>query len=131
MLYKTRWEIEQVFDETKTKLAEKKSWATTTTAKGLQAQFVTSGHHLRLRLQDWQQQPGVENPAEIQPRQKRLPQPARARQKTGQTLPLGYRILQRFTPAPFKLIRWLRGHWHRPTSLAQARLQLRSRYARL
>ena len=28
LLYKTRWEIEKVFDETKTKLAEKKSWAT-------------------------------------------------------------------------------------------------------
>ena len=34
LLYKTRWEIEKVFDETKTKLAEKKSWATTTTRRG-------------------------------------------------------------------------------------------------
>jgi len=28
LLYKTRWEIEKVFDETKTKLQEKKSWGT-------------------------------------------------------------------------------------------------------
>jgi Transposase DDE domain len=34
LLYKTRWEIEKAFDETKTKLQEKKSWATTPTAKG-------------------------------------------------------------------------------------------------
>jgi hypothetical protein len=33
LLYKTRWEIEKVFDETKTKLQEKKSWATTATAR--------------------------------------------------------------------------------------------------
>jgi hypothetical protein len=37
LLYKTRWEIEKVFDETKTKLQEKKSWATTTTAKEMQS----------------------------------------------------------------------------------------------
>lgn len=131
LLYKTRWENEKVFDETKTKLAEKKSWATTTTAKEMQAQFVAVVHNLLLLLQDWQQQQGVENTAEIQRRQKRLTQQERALQKTGQTLPLVYRILQRFTQAPFKLIRWLRVHWHRSTSLTQALLQLRSLYARL
>ena len=42
LLYKTRWEIEKVFDETKTKLAEKKSWATSDTAKEMQAHFAAS-----------------------------------------------------------------------------------------
>lgn len=131
LLYKTRWEIEKVFDETKTKLAEKKSWATTTTAKEMQSHFVAIVHNLLLLLQDWQRQQGVENTAEIQRRQKRLTQQETALQKTGQTLPLIYTLLQRFTQATFKLIRWLRAHWHRPTSLAQALLQLRSLYARL
>ena len=131
LLYKTRWEIEKVFDETKTKLAEKKSWATTTTAKEMQSHFVALVHNLLLLLQDWQQQQGVENTAELQRRQKRLTQQETALQKTGRTLPLVYRILQRFTQATFKLIRWLRVHWHRPTSLSQALLQLRSLYARL
>ena len=131
LLYKTRWEIEQVFDETKTKLAEKKSWATTLTAKEMPAHFVALVHNLLLLLQDWQQQQGVENTAEIQRRQKRLAQQETELQKTGRTLPLIYRILQRCTPAPFKLIRWLRVHWHRPTPLAQALLHLRSRYAKL
>jgi len=131
LLYKTRWEIEKVFNETKTKLQEKKSWATTTTAKEMQSHFVAIVHNLLLLLQDWHQQQGVENTAEIQRRQKRLGQQKSDLKKTGQALPLVYRILQRFTQATFKLIRWLRAHWHQPTSLPQALLQLRSLYAKL
>lgn len=131
LLYKTRWEIEKVFDETKTKLAEKKSWATTTTAKEMQSHFVALVHNLLLLLQDWQQQQGVENTAEKQRREKRLTQQKTELEKTGRTLPMIYTLLQRFTQATFKLIRWLRVHWHRPTSLPQALLQLRSLYARL
>jgi hypothetical protein len=131
LLYKTRWEIEKVFDETKTKLQEKKSWATTTTAKEMQSHFVAISHNLLLLLQDWHQQQGVENTAEIQRRQKRQDQQAGALKKSGQTFPLVYRILQRFTQATFKLIRWLRVHWHQPTSLHQALLQLSALYAKL
>ena len=131
LLYKTRWEIEKVFDETKTKLAEKKSWATTTTAKEMQSHFVAIVHNLLLLLQDGHQQQGVENTAEIQRRQKRLDHQESDLDKTGQTLPLVYRILQRFTQATFKLIRWLRVHWHQPTSLPQALLHLRALYAKL
>ena len=131
LLYKTRWEIEKVYDETKTKLQEKKSWATSATAKAMQAHFVAIVHKLLLLLQDWQQQQGVEHTAEIQRRQKRLAQQQTDLAKTGRTLPLVYRILQRFTQATFKLIRWLRVHWHQSTSLPQALLQLRTLYAKL
>jgi len=131
LLYKTRWEIEKVFDETKTKLAEKKSWATTATAKQMQAHFVAIVHNLLLLLGDWHQQQGVENTAELQRRQKRVEQQERELQRTGRTLPLLYTLLQRFTQATFKLIRWLRVHWHRPTPQSQALLQLRSLYAKL
>ena len=131
LLYKTRWEIEKVFDETKTKLQEKKSWSTTTTAKEMQSHFVAIVHNLLLLLQDWQQQHGVENTAEIQRRQKRLARQESELKQTGQSLPLVYRILQRLTQATFKLIRWLRAHWHQSTSLSQALLQLRTLYAKL
>ena len=131
LLYKTRWEIEKVFDETKTKLQEKKSWATTATAKEMQAHFVAIVHNLLLLLQDWHQQQGVVNTAEIQRRQKRLAQQPADLEKTGQTLPIIYPVLQRFTQATFKLIRWLRVHWHQPTSLPQAQRQLRTLYAKL
>lgn len=131
LLYKTRWEIEKVFDETKTKLAEKKSWATTTTAKTMQAHFMAIVHNLLLLLQDWQQPQGVENTAELQRREKRQAAQEAELKKTGRKLPMIYTVLQRFTQATFKLIRWLRVHWHRLTPLAQALLQLRSLYARL
>ena len=131
LLYKTRWEIEKVFDETKTKLAEKKAWATTTTAKELQSHFVAIVHNRLLLLQDWQRQQGVENTAELQRRQKRVDHQKTDLKKTGRTLPLVYPPLQRFPQATFKLIRWQRGHWHRPTALPQALLQLRSLYAKL
>jgi hypothetical protein len=131
LLYKTRWEIEKVFDETKTKLAEKKSWATSDTAKEMQAHFVAIVHNLLLLLQDWHQAQGIMNTAEIQRRDKRQEQQKTELKKTGKTLPLIYTALQRFTQATFKLIRWLRAHWHRTTSLTQALLQLRSLYAKL
>ena len=126
LLDQTRWEIEKVFDETRTRLAEKKSWATTTTAKEMQAHFVALVHNLLLLLQDWQQQQDVENTAEKQRRQKRWDEQETERKKTGRTLPLNYTVLPRFTQATFKLIRWLRVRWHRPTSPAQALLHLRS-----
>ncbi len=131
LLYKTRWEIEKVFDETKTKLAEKKSWATSATAKAMQAHFVAIAHNLLLLMADWHEQQGVENTAENKRRDQRQEHQKAALQKTGGTLPLIYTVLQRFTQATFKFIRWLRVHWHRPTSLAQALLHLRRLYAKL
>ena len=131
LLYKTRWEIEKVFDETKTKLAEKKSWATSDTAKEMQSHFVALVHNLLLLIQDWQREQGVENTAEQERREKRQAAQEIELKKTGRTLPLIYTVLQRFTQATFKLIRWLRVHWHHPTSLSQALLQLQSLYAKL
>jgi hypothetical protein len=131
LLYKTRWEIEKVFDETKTKLQEQKAWATSVTAKAMQAQFMCLAHNLLLLLQDQHQQLGVANTAESERKQKRLEQQEHALASRKKTLPLLYKAIQRFTQATFKLIRWLRTHWHQPTSLAQALQQLRGLYARL
>jgi hypothetical protein len=131
LLYKTRWEIEKVFDETKTKLVEKKSWATSDTAKEMQAHFVAIVHNLLLLMADWHEQQGVENTAEMERRDQRQEQQKTALKKTGGTLPLLYTLLRRFTQATFKFIRWLRVHWHRPTPLAQALLHLRCLYAKL
>jgi hypothetical protein len=45
-LYKTRWDIEKIFDQVKNKLVEKKAWATSDTAKNMQAQFICIAHNL-------------------------------------------------------------------------------------
>ena len=131
LLYKTRWEIEKVFDETKTKLQEKKSWATSPTAKEMQSHFVAIVHNLLLLVQDLHQQAGVENTAETERKQKRQQQQEKVLAENQQTLPRIYKTLQRFTQATFKLIRWLRTHWNLPTSLHQALLQLQRLYAKL
>jgi len=131
LLYKTRWEIEKVFDETKTKLQEKKSWATSPTAKAMQAHFMAIVHNLLLLQQDRHDQQGLTNTAETQRRQKRLHHQEQALTNQRQTLPLIYKILQRFTQATFKLIRWLRTYWHQSTSLSQALLHLQRLYAKL
>ena len=55
LLYKTRWEIEKVFDKTKTKLQEQNSWATTPAAKQMQSHFVALVHNLLLLVQDLHQ----------------------------------------------------------------------------
>jgi len=39
-LYKMRWDIEKSFDKVKNKLGEKKAWASSATAKSMQAQFI-------------------------------------------------------------------------------------------
>ena len=131
LLYKTRWEIEKVFDETKTKLQEKKSWATSVTAKEMQAHFVALVHNLLLLVQDRHEQQGVTHTAEAERKQQRQEQQEKALAEKRQTLPLIYTTLRRFTQAPYKLIRWLRVHWHLPTSLTQALLQLQRLYATL
>jgi len=38
-IYKMRWDIEKVYDEMKNKLDEQKAWASTPTAKTMQAHF--------------------------------------------------------------------------------------------
>jgi hypothetical protein len=131
LLYKTRWEIEKVFDETKTKLQEQKAWATSVTAKQMQAEFMAITHNLLLLVQAQHDQMDVHNHAESQRKQQRLKQQEQALARQKKTLPLLYKVNQRFTQASFKLIRWLRTHWHQPTPLTQALHQLQCLYAKL
>ena len=131
LLDKTRGEIEKVFDETQTRLAEQKSWAASDTAQARQAHFVALAHNLLLLRAGWHEAPGVENVAENQRRDQRQEQQKSALQKTGGTVPVIHTLRRRFTPATFKLIRWRRVYWHRPTPLDQALLHLRSLDAKL
>lgn len=70
-LYKSRWDIEKIFDQVKNKLAEKKAWATSDTAKSMQAQFVCLAHNLMLILEQCLKKEGVVNEIENNRRQKK------------------------------------------------------------
>ena len=52
LIYKQRWDIEKVFDELKSKLAEKKSWASNRAAKSAHAQFLCVAHNLMVLIEE-------------------------------------------------------------------------------
>jgi len=50
-IYKKRWDIENVFDQFKNKLMEKKAWPKSANGKCTQAQFMILTHNLTLLLE--------------------------------------------------------------------------------
>jgi len=49
-LYRRRWDIEKVFDETKNRLDENKAWASSENAKNIQGKFIELAYNLLLLL---------------------------------------------------------------------------------
>lgn len=128
-LYKTRWDIEKIFDQVKNKLAEKKAWATSDTAKNMQAQFICIVHNLMLILEQRLKKEGVENEIENNRRQKRLDK-ALARIKTSNDkLPVFLTTPKRPTQLSVKFIRWLRNNLYTNTSWLEAMGALKRIYA--
>ena len=106
-LYKMRWNIEKSFDEVKNKLGEKKAWATSATAKSMQAQFICLSVNLLHLIEHELEQAGIGNVAEKKRRAARLGQ-AKAvvtRQKT--VLPKALLMVRHITQHSAKLIRWV------------------------
>jgi hypothetical protein len=129
-LYKLRWDIEKIFDEVKNKLSEKKAWATSDTAKTMQAQFICLAHNLMLIFDRYLEQNGIENKKENDRRKARLDKALKNisgidRKK----LPLFLTTPKQATQRSVKFIRWLRNHLFINTSWAEAMGSLRRIYA--
>ena len=108
-LYHRRWQIEKVFDCLKNKLNEKKSWATSQTAKAAQAEFLCLTHNLIRRLeQQLAHQEGVVNQPDRKRRQDRLARQKALTEKAGRLWPSTWETLQKPVQYSVKLIRWLR-----------------------
>ncbi len=106
-LYKMRWNIEKSFDEVKNKLGEKKAWATSATAKSMQAQFVCLTVNLLQILEHDRGSEGIHNEPEEKRRAWRLGQ-AKARAASQKTLlPKALFLVQQMTQHSVKLIRWV------------------------
>ena len=86
-LYRTRWDIEKIFDDIKNKLSEKKAWATSDIAKEMQAQFVCIAHNLMLILERCIEKEGIRNNIENNRRSKRLKEVLKKRKAKKKTLP--------------------------------------------
>jgi len=127
-LYKTRWDIEKIFDQVKNKLNEKKAWATSDTAKIMQAQFICLTHNLMLMLEDLLKKEGVDNETENKRREQRLKN-LLAKSKVGkEELPEFLSTPKRPSQRTVKFIRWLRNHLFSNTSWREALLSLKMVY---
>ena len=128
-LYKVRWDIKKIFDQVKNKLSEKKAWATSETAKTMQAQFICLAHNLLIH-ESYLQQNGIENKKENDRRSARLESTLCSNLELKKTeLPSFLKMPRYATQRPLKLIRWLRKHLYINTSWKEAEASLRRIYA--
>lgn len=124
LLYKHRWDIEKVFDETKTKLGEKQAWATSATAKKMQALLLCLAHNLMVLAEnEVRQNHGFQDLVEAKKKRTRAktrkgPTGESRRKKT----PPSYinRFFKRATQRTFRFIRWLREHLKKQSSYLDA-----------
>lgn len=104
LLYKLRWDVEKVFDEFKNKLMETKAWASSPTAKTVQARMLCLARNLMtLMEQTIEKRCGLHNEAEFKRRENRQAE------KPG-SLPPDRLAVQRLTQRTVRFIRWLRNH---------------------
>jgi Transposase DDE domain len=130
-LYKSRWDIEKFFDEKKNKLEEKKSWATSLTAKAIQMEFICLTHNLMLLLEAKLEKEGIRNEAENKRRAERLDEAREQARKNGGKLPSPLELVIRATSRSVKLIRWIRSYLLDNTPWADATPRLRLLYSKL
>ena len=79
-----RWEIEKLFDAFKNKLEEKKSWATSNTAKEMQAKFICLAHNLSLIMyKNIEKEEGVKYEYDLQRKKENLNNRQQELAKTG------------------------------------------------
>ena len=128
-LYKSRWDIEKIFDQVKNKLSEKKAWATSDTAKNMQAQFICLSHNLMLMLEQCLTKEGVVNEVENNRRRKRLDKVLANSKTRKDKLPVFLTVPRRPTQQSVKYIRWLRNNLYTNTSWLKAMGTLKRIYA--
>lgn len=129
-LYKMRWNIEKVYDELKTKLTEKKAWASTTAARNTQANFTCLLHNLMVSLEEeLSGNSDLCDKREITRRKNRHNELIQRVKKRGKQLPLAQQAVPRATQRTLRFIRWLRNHCWIQASWPQAQSALKRIYA--
>jgi hypothetical protein len=74
-LYKSRWDIEKLFDETKNKMFERKAWGASEEAKTHQAAFIAMAHNLMRMLEHkLEQEEGIADTISAEKRKRRIEQ---------------------------------------------------------
>jgi hypothetical protein len=132
-LYLRRWDIEKTYDQFKNKYYEQKAWASSDTAKQMQAEFICLAHNLlQLFNAHIENEHHLRNQAEEARRAKRLGQMKVQAQARGSRLPvLIEKGAHRLTQISLKLLRWLRAYWFSPLPLSALTPLLARLYATL
>jgi hypothetical protein len=112
LLYKHRWDIEKIFHQFKSKMVERKSWASSLEAKQSHAIFECLAHNLLLLFEQYlSHSEGLSDELEEKKQQGRSKAAARACAATGILRAAGNFIntaLQRATQRTQRFIRWVR-----------------------
>jgi hypothetical protein len=131
-LYRRRWQLEKVFDEIKNKLNERKAWATSLTAKAIQANFVALAHNLLLLYERrLEKVHGLSNDGEDRRRDKRLATMQTQARSFGRVLPTLLLNACNASQRSVKFIRWLRHAIRDKLTEEAATPRLRQLYATL
>lgn len=127
-LYRLRWNIEKVFDETENKLHENKGWGTSPTAKRLQAHLIALAHNLMLLLETKvRRDHGIRDEKVEKKYEKQLCRREEVARQEGRRLPRMIRLLRRrATQFSRQFIRWLRNHLNIQASYEASLPALRS-----
>jgi len=132
LLYKSRWDVEKVFDEFKNKLGETKSWGSSANAKTCQARLLCLTHNLMTLMEEKIfRETGIHNQAETKRKAKTLAnRDEQSKSKGGDGLTVLQKSIQRLTQRTVKFIRWLKNHLDSTLSWAHALARLDKIYAR-
>ena len=131
LLYRRRWDLEKVYDQFKNKFHEKKSWASSVTAKAAQAVFLCLVHNLMVCYEATLAEAGVTNTAEENRRKKVLTKRTEKVEAAGRKMPFIISGFQRLTQRTVKFIRWLRRFLWQTHPVDDLLRILRKRYVRL
>ena len=131
-LYRMRWDIEKVFDDVKNKINEQKAWATSETAKTIQAITICITINLMRNLERIiEENHEISYSAESERREGRMNKIKREVTKKGGVIPALYESLLRQTQTSVKFIRWIRYRVWNEASDEFALNELRVIYAKL
>lgn len=132
LLYKSRWDVEKVFDEFKNKLGETKSWASTPNAKTCQARLLCLTHNLMTLMEERiSRECGIRNETETKRKAKMLvKRDGHSKSQGCGGLTVLQQCIQRLTQRTVKFIRWLKNHLDSRRSWQHALARLVKIYAR-
>jgi len=108
-LYKLRWDIEKIFDQSKNKFHEKKAWADSNNSKKQQANFIAIAHNLCVLMErKLQDEEGIVDQKSINKRRIRRELEKAQAEENGNLFNAMVEACDRVTQRSFQFIRWLR-----------------------